>query len=264
MARKSCSNLIGELGRFFRWLHMSQQWTWRRPEDFDLIQRKPRDLDEDVERESAPVPVWSVEHLAVLNKCAQPLERVFLLLGLNCAYGADQVGRLRIDHVQLSDCGPSYIDRIRRKRKVRAVHLLWAQTIEAIRWALQRRHRLQGKEKGFLLLTESGNSYWRQTKGGNRSQAIPNLWKRLVNRAQKVRPDIPWLPFNSLRDTSCDLIRAIAGEEIASLHLAHKHQSKDENLGRYSNPIRQRHFNALREMEHQLAQIFASAGPAPF
>jgi hypothetical protein len=263
MARKSCTNLIGELGRFFLWLHTSPAWSWRRPEDFDLIRRTPRELDEDVEREAAPVPTWTVEQLAVLNEYALPLERVFLLLGLNCAYGADQAGRLRIRHLHLSDEGASYVRRIRRKKKVLSMHLLWAQTARAMRWALDRR-KGQEHDEDFLLLTDTGLPYWRQTKGGNRSQLIPNLWGRLLDRVRKDHPDFPRLPFNSLRDTSCDMIRAIAGEETASVHVAHKHQSKDENLGRYSNPVRRRHFKALRVLERKLAPVFAAAGPDPF
>ena len=265
MARKSCTNLIGELGRFFLWLHTSPAWSWRRPEDFDLIKRTPRELDEDVERAAAPVPTWSVEQLAILNEYALPLERVFLLLGLNCAYGADQAGRLRISHLHLAneEGKASYIRRIRHKKKVLAIHRLWSQTVQALQWALERR-KGQKHEQDFLLLTENGLPYWRQTKGGNRSQLIPNLWQKLLDRVVKDRPDFPRLPFNSLRDTSCNMIREIAGEETASVHVAHKHQSKDENLGRYSNPVRRRHFKALRKLERKLASVFAAAGPIPF
>lgn len=53
MSRESCGNYIGELGRFFKWLHLSKSYRWRKPEDFDLISRRPRELDEDVEHESA-------------------------------------------------------------------------------------------------------------------------------------------------------------------------------------------------------------------
>jgi DNA-binding transcriptional ArsR family regulator len=60
------------------------------------------------------------------------------------------------------------------------------------------------------------------------------------------------------------MVREIAGEETASVHVAHKHQSKDENLGRYSNPVRRRHFKALRKLERKLASVFAAAGPVPF
>jgi len=263
MARKSCTNYIGELGRFFRWLHLSNQFRWRKPEDFELIDRRPIELDEDVEKEAADVPTWTIEQLKKLNEYATPLERVFLLLGLNCAYGADQAGRLRISHLRLSPDGHSYIRRVRRKKKTRAIHLLWQQTADGLRWALERR-KGQQHEKDFLLLTDEGQPYWKKTKGGHRSQLIPNLWTRLIARIQKDDRTFPHLPFNSLRDTSADLIRQLAGEEIASLHLAHKHQSKDENLGSYTNPVRKRHFRAIRKLENKLEAVLSAAGPEPW
>jgi len=72
------------------------------------------------------------------------------------------------------------------------------------------------------------------------------------------------LPFNSLRDTSADMVRQLVGEEVALLHLAHKHQSKDENLRRYTNPVRKKHFNALRRLERKLSVVFTASGDAPW
>lgn len=85
-----------------------------------------------------------------------------------------------------------------------------------------------------------------------------------MKRVRVDFPEFPVLPFNSLRDTSANMIRQVAGEEVASLHLAHKHQSKDENLGRYTNPVRKRHFRAIRVLERKLESVFAAAGPTPW
>lgn len=263
MARKSCANYIGELGRFFRWLHLTTHFRWRKPEDFDLISRTPRELDDDVEHESADTPVWTIDQLKILNEYALPIERIFLLLGLNCSYGADQAGRLRVGHLHLSETGTSYIRRVRRKKKTRSMHLIWSQTVDGLRWALKRRER-QKHDSDFLLLMESGQPYWSKTKGGNRTQAIPNLWNRLLDRIQKDHPKFPRLPFNSLRDTSANFVRRIGGEETASLHLAHKHQSKDENLNRYTNPVRKKHFRVLRRLEQKFKVVFDAAGVDPW
>lgn len=72
-------------------------------------------------------------------------------------------------------------------------------------------------------------------------------------------PRFPTLSFNSLRDTSANMVRQLAGEEVAALHLAHKHQSKDENLRRYTNPVRKPHFKALRRVERRLSAVFMAA-----
>ncbi len=199
---------------------------------------------------------WTAPELKLLHEYSNPLERIFFLLGLNCVYGADQAGRLRVNHLHLalSVDQKSFIRRIRRKKKVRSIHVLWSVTEAGLRWALAR--RTASDDNDFVLLNRNGNPYWRQTKGGNRAQDIPRLWSRLLRRVQKDHADFRRLPFNSLRDTSADIIRRIAGEEIASLHLAHKHQSPDENLGRYTNPRRRRHAKALRKLELELVTVF--------
>jgi len=48
------------------------------------------------------------------------------------------------------------------------------------------------------------------------------------------------------------------------LHLAHKHQSRDENLNRYTNPVRKKHFRVLRRLEVKLQAVFDAAGVDPW
>ena len=245
------------------WRHQHTEFEWRKPEDFELIKKQPRENDEDSEKESQPIPTWKQAELKTLWEYALPLERVLILLGLNCAYGADQAGRLRIHHVKFRDTEDqiSFIHRIRRKKKTLSVHALWGNTVEGLKWAIARRPE---SEHDHVLLNQNGNPYWRLTKGSNRAQDIPNIWSRLLNRIQKDDAEFRRLPFNSLRDTSGDFVRQLAGGETASLHLAHKHQTDDENLGRYTNPPRGRHDEALLLLEEKLASIFADvADPFP-
>jgi hypothetical protein len=254
MSYKTCQNLLGELTRFLLWLHKSNRFEWRKPEDFELIKKQPQEIDEDSEKESQPIPTWKLAELKTLWEYALPLERALILLGLNCSYGADQIGRLRIQHIKFAEEGKiSFIRRIRRKKKTLSLHALWAITAEGLKWAIARRPEA---ENDHVLLNQAGNPLWRLTKGGNRSQDIPNAWSRLLKRIQKDIPDFRRLPFNSLRDTSGDFIRRIAGGEIASLHLAHKHQTGDENLGRYTNPLRRRHTKAILKLEEKMETVF--------
>src|SRR5690606_11997014 len=96
MARKSASYLIGEMGRVFDWLHNDREWAWRKPVDYSEIKRSPIEMESDVEAESNDIPIYSVDQLRILFAYATPLERLLIALGLNCAFGADQIGRLRI------------------------------------------------------------------------------------------------------------------------------------------------------------------------
>jgi hypothetical protein len=125
--------------------------------------------------------------------------------------------------------------------------------LDGIKWAIG--DRWQEKE-AHVLINSKGNPLWRKTAGGNRSKDIPNAWYRLLDRVQQERPHFPRLGFNSLRDTSANMIRQIAGQEVASIHLTHRHQSSDRNLRNYTNVPWKKVFQAQRVLEKRLAEMF--------
>jgi len=252
MAHKTARNLIGELFSFFDWLHKSPDWDWQKPVDFSEISRKPVDFEADEVRDAEDTPVYTKEQLRTLYEYATPLERLLVLLAINCAYGADQIGRLRIGEV-IERNGVHYIRRIRRKKRVKGIHRLFSVTLEGIKWAIEGREE---EKAAHVLINGAGNPLWRKTAGGNRCKDIPNAWYRLLDRVLQDYPKFPKHGFNTLRDTSSTMIEEIAGPEIASIHLTHKHQTSDRNLRRYSNPRRKKLFKAQRLLERRLADIF--------
>ena len=212
------------------------------------------------------MPTYSVEQLCIVNEYALPFERVLFLLGINCAFGADQIGRLKVKDLRLRDKGPSYIRRVRRKKKVLGTHRLFKQTIEALHWAQERRNEQipSPTPNDFLLLNDKGHPYWRKTKGGNRGRDIPNIWYRLLDRICVDHPNFPRHGFNTLRDTSSTMIREIGSGELASMHLTHKHQSPDRNLRRYTNAPLKRLFKVQKKLEEKLKPVFDAAPEEPF
>ena len=260
MARKTATNLLGELHGFFDWLHKSSEWDWRKPVDFSDISRRPLDLETDDADAAEDVPVYTKDQLKTLYVYATPLERLLILLAINCAFGADQIGRLKIGEI-IEHNGVYYIRRIRKKRKVKGIHRLFVATVEGLKWAIRGR---ENDKDAHVLLNGNGNPLWRKTKGSNRCKDIPNAWYRLLDRLkvdEESDPDpekrrLPRHGFNTLRDTSATMIEEIAGPEIASIHLTHKHQTKDTNLRRYSNPRRKKLFKAQRILEKRLADVF--------
>lgn len=84
MSRKFCYDVNKDLKRILKWVHLQPQWDWRKPEDFDTIKLQPRENDADVEREAEDKPMWTLEELKILWQYASPLQRVVMLLGLNC------------------------------------------------------------------------------------------------------------------------------------------------------------------------------------
>ncbi len=166
MKRKSARNLISALNQFFKWLHLNGNWDWRKPEDFSEISKVIVQLEGDDEHDAEEHDVWTIDELKTLYKYARPMERVFMLLGLNCSYGADQIGTLRESRVHFREGKRAYIRRIRKKRGTWSVHLLFQETEKALRWALDQRKTIQ-TDSPYLLVNKIGRPYWQ----GNRTLA---------------------------------------------------------------------------------------------
>ncbi len=140
ISKKSAENYIGELKRFFRWLHKCKDFDWRKPENFDEIKTKVDAAPGDQQRKLVQVDTFSLDELRLLNEYATPLERVFLLLGLNCGFGVAEIASLLVGEVVLfkgheerhqeilgypTTNADSFIKRIRRKNSVYGEHILF-------------------------------------------------------------------------------------------------------------------------------------------
>jgi hypothetical protein len=281
ISAKSASHYIGELRRFFAWLHRSDRYSWRKPEDFDDIDVT---VDRDVPGEQKRLvhtPVFTLDELILLNKYATPLERVFLLLGLNCGFGVAEIATLTIGEVHLlqahsarhqeilnfqSTTRDSFIKRVRRKNRVYGEFLLFEQTVEAIQWLLKRRYTQPNPTPDApLLLNDRGEMYNKPTKGGNRNQQIPNRFAALRRRIRDDNNEISEHSFGKLRKTAGDLIRRFADGEVSGVFLCHGQPVKTDDLADvYTNRPFGKVFEAIRKVEDYLKPVFEAAGPTPF
>jgi hypothetical protein len=225
--------------------------------------------------------------LVLINKHATPLERLLLLLGINCGLKGAEQGTLLTDHIFLEkrpdaqhihpnarylkevakfECRPDerFVLYSRNKSKVYGEFLLWPQTVEVIRWAIQRRDRIV-QEKGLkyrnLLITKNGALFYRLTSGSkNRSQIFGNKWNSLISRVQKNEDGFPYFPFSSLRDTASDLVRQLAGGEASATFLMHGQPVKEDDLiDLYTKRPFGNVFHALRQLQEDLKPVFDAA-----
>lgn len=285
MSKKTCENQVAEWMRFFRWLHKEKKFGWRKPEDFDELTTNVKDIQE--ERTSVEAftkqAFYLPSELVLINKHATPLERLLFLLGLNCGLKGAEQGTLLLDHIFLDrphpnaryhlevskfECRPDerFIIYSRNKSKVYGEFLLWPQTIEVIKWAIERRNRIVN-EKGLkyrnLLITEHGTLFRRLTDGRkNQSQTFGNKWDALIGRVQKNEPTFPHFPFSSLRETASDLVRQVADGEVSATFLMHGQPVRqDDLLDIYTKRPFGKVFEALRKLQDVLKPVFDAAPP---
>ena len=292
VAPKTAQHHIKQLKRFFNWLHRSQDFNWRRPEDFDLIATKVEVPVHERARRNSPrqVATFDVDQLRLLNEYATPLERALLLLGLNCSFNKAEIGTLIVGEVVLHEKHPfaemlefqsletdSFIKRVRHKNGVYGEFLLWPQTVEAIEWAIDCRKKQAGiaadgageaaelDPDSLLFMTEDGRSYIAPTATGNPNQRIPNIFDLLVCRVRRDHGTLPKLSFGKLRKTGANLVKRFSDGEVAATFLCHGQAVEVDDLADiYTDRPFGKVFKALRQVEELLQPMFAAAPAIPF
>lgn len=266
MKPKTAKNIVGELGRFFRWLHRSEEFNWQKPDDFAEINKKVEIAPDEVKVRQ--VKTYSIDELGLLYEYATPMDRVFLLLALNCGFGVAEMARLRVEEVIVSPNADGAIESnaliriVRPKSGVPGEWNLWPHTAKLLAWTLERRKsQLKYEPAARLLLNENGEPYDKLTKGNNRNQQIPNAWDRLSSRIQEDHPTFPRLSFGKLRKTTGNLVRSVASDEVASLFLCHgKPVNDDDLLDAYTNRPFPRVQEALLSLGSILGPMFERVG----
>lgn len=99
-----CKHHISELIRFFKWASKSKQFSWRKPEDFEELNHKVRKISsEKTDISFVRVPTHTIEELVTIYRHASDLQRLLLLLGLNCGFRGAEMGTVENKHLFLSE-----------------------------------------------------------------------------------------------------------------------------------------------------------------
>jgi integrase len=173
----------------------------------------PRNLTRPYRFNSVPAEPnpWSVEEVKTVLGLAKGRLRLYMLLALNCGYGAKDIADLRPDEVDLN---AGIIDRYRSKTKKcksrrKLAFVLWPSTLE-----LLREHAGQGER---LLTAEDGTPL----RGDKRRDVIASNFENF--RERHIRKALPGFDhsFYELRKTSATLIGDKFGQEYARYFLNH-------------------------------------------
>jgi hypothetical protein len=258
----SAKHFVKQVRNFLRWLDRHDELPWDLPRKFDVrrkIEYRNADADErqELRKQRENVTILH-EDMKIIAEYGTPLERLYFFLALNCAYGSDQLGRLRTEWLDLDE---SKIDGERLKVDSISRHHLWAICNEGLRWYLNQHDR-----NGLLFVATSGNPVYHETESGNVLDGFANRWNNLIGRITKDEDhnDFPRYSFGKIRKTAATEILRIADPHIASMLLAHKTISDDELLRRYANLPWDNLYEAQKNLEEQLTPIFEAAGPDPF
>jgi hypothetical protein len=254
-SRDTCKNQLILIRAFLRWLHRSEL-PWKLPPDYLFPRIKIEWLPSEVSGE-VKKRTFTLTEVGVLWKHATPLERVFIALGLNCGFGAAEIGTLAETEIN-----GSFIKRLRHKTKVFGAWWLYPITRSAIAWA-RRRKEVLGFTSDYLLVSDSGKPYCVATAGNNNNQKIRNSWNRLMKRVRQENADFPRLSFGKLRKTSASWMRRVGGGEMASIFIAHGKATGDTLLDLYADRQFRKLFKCQQRIWKKLQGVLAGEFPEP-
>ena len=165
------------------------------------------------------IVTYSLADLKTLYHAATDIQRLYILLALNCGFANVEIASLRLGEIHLDSPTP-YIDRLRQKTGVRGKWILWAETATLLRQFMRK-----GDADTLALTTRFGKPLvWYSDK--SRLDAIKLTWVRLCDKTGVG------LSFKFLRKTGADWVRQFAGVETSETYLSHS----DTTLAKlYSN-----------------------------
>ena len=147
----NAENHLTELFRFFDWLDGSDKFDWQLPRGVKQINRKVEKFANEKKLTAITKIVYQPEQLAQIAKTATDWERLAMYLGLNCAMGAAELGRLTITDFALMQPHPhpnklgiettnadSWLRYFRPKTEVFGEWCLWPETVEIVEWGIAR------------------------------------------------------------------------------------------------------------------------------
>ena len=291
-SKRYAANCLREFKVFLKWLDKDKSYYWVWPAGYEFERGKIADI---VKEESGSEPsarlikTNTVSELTELYFEAEPIQRLYILLALNCGCIQAEQTDLRLNEIFLDERHPdsnaleipehrkgNWIARFRGKTKVYGTWSLWPETVAAIRWWLTERDRIKQavclgiKKKedefartteGRLLITQRGKPVATKNK---RTGRLPNSFNSLLDRVVSQNRDFNRLSFKYLRKTGSTLVRKVSNAEMASIYLAHgKPHGGDSDLEAYANRPFEQLFEAL-DLVHQRLKPLWDAVPEPF
>lgn len=159
---------------------------------------------------------FSLDEINTLYSAASERTKIYMLLGLNCAFGQADLASLRVGEVDIAE------GRIIRKRTKTSIHSefkLWPLTVEM----LKKHGNLDGEPTDRVFLSKSGHPLVREyfvDDKFRRTDAIRSAFFRLMKKTKMPNHR----GFYSLRKTAASEIEAI-DPAVTEMFLAHSEKA---------------------------------------
>lgn len=177
------------------------------------------------DRHSKASRMFEADEIRKLIDAADPHMRAMIHLGVNCAFGPHDVGRLPLAAM---DMETGWCDYPRPKTGIFRRSPLWKETVTAIRESLKQRPEPRREaDKGLLFITVKGNA-WAHERS---SDAVVSRFAKLLKQTDLYRPGIG---LYGLRRT----FETIGGESIDQVAVDHiMGHSRGDMASVYRQPI---------------------------
>ncbi|PHQ34767.1 hypothetical protein CEE69_12885 [Rhodopirellula bahusiensis] len=251
IAYSTAAKHISELRRFLIWLHENPEASWSIPSNLLRLNTQPVRIDSDFRNKGQSLRRYSIDELRVLYQHAREDERLIFLFGLNCGFGAAEMGLLKVKdfHLKSQNSHPLNEERgsvlilHRPNTNHVGVWQLWPETVHAFEVLMER----EGQIGGHVFNSRDGESLYRQTSR-NPSSAFANLWRRLTNRVSEQHLEFPLLPIKMLRGTAMELLMPICPGDAVRAYLGHRPDHRDLVYGKLDGRLEAEACQLLREM----------------
>ncbi len=175
---------------------------------------------------------------AMLEKAACPME-AFILLGINCAFGATDISTLPKSAIDLAG---GWVDFPRGKTGIHRRCPLWLETVAAVQLAMQGRPAPKDKaDDDLAFLTRFGHRWVKLNRRDDREGATPDdalgkQFTKLLRELKIVRPRVGFYSlrhtFRTIADDAKDQPAAghIMGHHDPSMAAVYRERISDERL----------------------------------
>jgi integrase len=259
--RKAWNTVKTEMNQartMFQWFADREWWDEPRKWKKSLTPARTAQCDDEREDRGDDPKVYTVDELAKLYAKANDNQKLYLLCGLNFAWGQKETAMCRKRHWHVEGEGVMVKRRRhKRPRNAEAVYAEWHAWPET--WALAKaRMKVTPDDptinpKGLAFLTEDGRPLVRREF--YKLDAINDAFSRLCKTAEVENRG-----FYALRRTAIDMIEDIAGESVAQM--MGSHQPRSITHRHYARRKWNKLHEAMRVMRERLKPMFDAKSEA--